>query len=51
MENPADIPIMLHEMAAIGGAMSICIVFVWFVMVAISSMMEEKASMAIRHEV
>lgn len=51
MENPADIPIMLHEMATIGGAMTICIVFAWFVMVAIASTMEEKAKAAISHEV
>ncbi|MBU3901896.1 MAG: hypothetical protein KKE04_00830 [Candidatus Thermoplasmatota archaeon] len=51
MGNPADIPIMLHEMATIGGAMTLCIVFAWFVMVAIASTMEEKAKVAIRHEV
>lgn len=35
MENPADIPIMLQEMATIGGTMTITILFIWIVMVAI----------------
>jgi hypothetical protein len=51
MKNPADIPIMLHEMATIGGAMAICIVVTWFILVAIASTIEEKAKVAIRHEV
>ena len=35
MQNPADIPVMLQEMAIIGGAMTITIVFIWIVMVTI----------------
>ncbi|MFH1712926.1 MAG: hypothetical protein ABH896_01945 [Candidatus Jacksonbacteria bacterium] len=33
MQNPADIPVMLQELAIIGGAMTAAIVFVWTVMV------------------
>lgn len=33
MQNPADIPVMLQEIATIGGAMTIAIVLVWLVMV------------------
>jgi len=35
MQTPADIPVMLQEMAIIGGTMTITIVFIWIVMVAI----------------
>lgn len=35
MQNPADIPVMLQEMATIGGTMTIAILFIWIVMVAI----------------
>ena len=35
MQKPADIPVMLQEMAIIGGAMTITIVFIWIVMVTI----------------
>lgn len=33
MQNPADIPVMLQEMATIGGTMIIAIVLIWAVMV------------------
>ncbi|MFW6122319.1 MAG: hypothetical protein ACOC80_15665 [Petrotogales bacterium] len=36
MQNPADIPVMLQEMATIGGTMTIAILFIWIVMVVIS---------------
>ena len=36
MENPSDIPVMLHEMATIGGTMTVTILFIWIIMVAIS---------------
>ena len=29
MANPAEIPVMLHEMAIIGTSMSVAVVFVW----------------------
>ncbi len=35
MQTPAEIPLMLQEMATIGGTMTIAIVFIWAVMVAI----------------
>lgn len=35
MQTPAEIPVMLQEMATIGGTMTIAIVFIWAVMVAI----------------
>jgi len=33
MQNPADIPVMLQEMATIGGAMTITILCIWSIMV------------------
>ncbi|MBN1540203.1 MAG: hypothetical protein JW939_08680 [Candidatus Thermoplasmatota archaeon] len=42
MENPADIAPMLHEMALIGGSMSIVITMTWAVMVAIYNAISRK---------
>jgi len=36
MQNPAEIPVMLQEMATIGGTMTITIVFVWILLVVAS---------------
>jgi len=36
MENPADIPVMLQEIATIGGTMTIAIVSVWGMLVALT---------------
>lgn len=35
MQNPADIPTMLLEMATIGGGMTIAIVFTWIILVLV----------------
>ena len=37
MQNPADIPVMLQELATIGGAMTIAIVAVWIVMILVAN--------------
>lgn len=37
MQNPADIPVMLQEIATIGVAMTVAIVLVWVVMVLIAN--------------
>jgi len=37
MANPADIPIMLHEMATIGTAMSAVVVGMWATMVTLAN--------------
>lgn len=37
MQNPADIPVMLQELATVGGAMTIAIVLVWAVMVLVAN--------------
>jgi len=37
MQNPADIPIMLGELATVGGTMTVAIVFVWAIMVFITN--------------
>ena len=37
MQNPADIPVMLHEIATIGGAMTVAIVLVWAAMVLVAN--------------
>lgn len=39
MQNPADIPVMLSELATVGGAMTLAIVLVWAVMVFAASKM------------
>jgi hypothetical protein len=39
MQNPADIPVMLQEVAVVGGLMTIVIVLVWIILVAITSRM------------
>jgi hypothetical protein len=36
MQTPAEIPIMLQEMATVGGTMTIVILFIWLIMVALS---------------
>lgn len=43
MKNPADVPAMLHEMATVGGAMSIVITLVWIVLVTIAAILQERA--------
>jgi len=37
MENPAEIPVMLHEMATIGTAMALVITIFWLVLVTVAS--------------
>jgi len=37
MQNPADIPVMLQELATVGGTMTIVIVLLWIILVAITS--------------
>jgi hypothetical protein len=39
MQNPTDIPIMLQEVAVVGGLITIAIVLVWISLVAITSRM------------
>ena len=41
MKNPADIPLMLWEMATVGGAMTVAIVIVWATMVMIMRKVEK----------
>jgi hypothetical protein len=36
MQNAADIPAMLQEMATVGGTMTLAIVFIWIILVVIS---------------
>jgi len=39
MQNPADIPDILQELATVGGTMTIAIVVAWIILVAITSRM------------
>ena len=41
MKNPADIPVMLHEMATIGGAMAGAVIVAWAIMVMIAEQREK----------
>ena len=36
MQTPAEIPVMLQEMATVGGTMTLAIIFIWIIMVTIS---------------
>ena len=36
MQTPAEIPVMLQEMAVVGGTMTIAIVFIWALLVVAS---------------
>ncbi len=42
MQTPSEIPVMLQEMATIGGTMTIAIVCIWLVMIFISQRINEK---------
>ena len=42
MQTPAEIPVMLQEMATVGGTMTIAIVSIWLVMVFISQKISQK---------
>ena len=37
MQNPTEIPVMLEEMAIVGGTMTVAIVLTWIILVAITS--------------
>jgi hypothetical protein len=41
MENPADIPVMLQELATIGTAMTLTIIIAWIAMVVIANVVEK----------
>jgi len=41
MQNPADIPIMLQEMATVGGTMTLAIFILWLILVSISQKMKK----------
>lgn len=42
MKNPANIPVMLHEIATTGLAMTIAIVAVWTVMIIVERIISKK---------
>lgn len=42
MNNPEDIPVMLHEIATIGVAMTLAIIFVWLILVLVTQTKTEK---------
>lgn len=41
MENPAEVPVMLHEMATIGVAMTVVVTGIWAIMVMIAGRREK----------
>lgn len=43
MQNPADIPVMLQELATVGGTMTIAIVLIWAILVVISTRIPQKS--------
>ena len=44
MQTPAEIPVMLQEMAIVGGTMTIAIVCIWMAMVYISQKINQKVT-------
>jgi hypothetical protein len=42
METPSEIPVMLQEMAVIGGTMTLTIVSIWLIMVFVSQKILQK---------
>ena len=44
MQTPAEIPVMLQEMAIVGGTMTIAIVCIWMAMVYISQKISQKVA-------
>jgi len=42
MQTPSEIPVMLQEMAIIGGTMTIAIVSIWLAMVFVSQKINQK---------
>lgn len=48
MQNPADIPVMLSELATVGGVMTLVIVMVWAVMVFAASKMSGRSHQEIQ---
>ena len=49
MQTPAEIPVMLQEMATIGGTMTIAIVCIWLVMVFISQKITQKSTEKVKN--
>lgn len=48
MKNPSDIPVMLHEMAIIGSAMTIAIFLAWGIMVYLYHILKAKARIKVK---
>lgn len=42
MQTPAEIPVMLQEMATVGGTMTVIILVVWIAMVAVTQHLNAK---------
>ena len=42
MQTPSEIPVMIHEMATIGGTMTLAIVGIWLLMVFVSQRINQK---------
>ena len=49
MHTPAEIPVMLQEMATIGGSMTIAIVCIWLAMVFISQKINQKMTKPVKN--
>ena len=41
MQNPAAIPSMVQEIVLVGGAMTLAIIFIWAILVAVTSRMTQ----------
>lgn len=48
MQNPEDIPVMLHEMSVVGGSMTLATTALWSIIVLASRKLEVKAQTPIR---
>jgi polyferredoxin len=48
MQNPADVSVMLHEMATTGVAMAVAVTITWIVLVVVASKLSEKSDNTIK---
>lgn len=48
MQTPSEIPVMLQEMAVIGGTMTLAIVSIWLIMVFVSQKIMQKTKKPIK---
>ncbi len=49
MQTPAEIPVMLQEMAVVGGSMTIAVITIWLILVAATNQMTKTKQKALKN--